>query len=71
MDALRGIDRRGRAPEFLDDLIGRKRLIRMEQKQCKERAFPTAHDPNRLVLGDNLQQTKQPELHPKRRYHSG
>ena len=41
----------------------------MEKEQCKERALATAHDPNRFVLGDDLQQTKQPELHPTRRYH--
>ena len=42
----------------------------MQKQQGKERAFAAAHQPNRLVLGDDLQQTKQPELHPSRRYHS-
>ena len=71
MDTLRSIDGRARPPELFDDLICRKRLIRVEKEQGEKRAFTTAHDPNRFVLGDHLQQPKQPELHPTRRYHPG
>jgi hypothetical protein len=63
LDDLRGRRRRPLAPELVDDAVGGKRFIAMEEEQGEEGALPAAAERELMFAVANLERPENAEVH--------